>query len=187
MLLHSADVGMCHRHPMHSHVDGTVYWADAGLNDTRAALTKLDAALGAANGNRTVTSADVTPSGDVTLRSGGEITGRATMSDPAAVRRGRNNRKRGQRIQRERIEGLGGLNLAGNNPNLDGIGSMFRYESKSGKSFPELPWRWLTGIPVNAAQIPVLIITDAPGPGPKARSIVVVRYSDWRDLHGEKA
>ena len=105
--------------------------------------------------------------------------------DAAKSRRGRTNASRGKRIQRQRIEGLGGLNLAGNNENLDGIGTMFRYESKSGGAFPERAWRWLTGIPVAAGQIPVLIITDAPGPGHRARSVVIVDYDDWRDLHGE--
>jgi len=107
------------------------------------------------------------------------------MENPVTVRRGRNNSARGKRIQRQRIEGLGGTNLAGNNPNLDGIGELFRYESKSGGSFPERPWRWLKGIRCPAGQIGVLIITDTPGPGHRARSIVVVDYDDWRDLHGE--
>ncbi len=107
--------------------------------------------------------------------------------DPVASRRGRTSARRGKTIQRQRIVGLGGRNLAGNNPNLDGIGEMFAYESKSGGAFPERMWRWLKGIPVNADQVRVLIVTDAPGPGHRARSVVVVSYDDWRDLHGELA
>src|SRR5512139_1224819 len=106
--------------------------------------------------------------------------------DPVQSRKGRNNKKRGGAIQRKRIEGLGGRNLAGNNPNLDGIGALFAYESKSGGSFSERYWRWLSGIPRNAGQVGVLIVTETPGRGHKARSIVVVDYDDWRDLHGEK-
>ena len=101
----------------------------------------------------------------------------------ARQRRGRNNRKRGQKIQRQRIVGLGGRNLAGNNPNLDGISELFTYEAKSGTSFPERAWRWLKGIPHDADQVPVLIITDTPGAGRAARSVVIVDYDDWRDLH----
>ena len=100
-------------------------------------------------------------------------------------RRGNNNRKRGQAIQRKQIEGLGGQNLAGNNPNLDGLGAMFRYESKSGGSFSQRYWRWLRGIPVAAGQVRVLIVTETPGAGHKAGSYVVIDYDDWRDLHGE--
>jgi len=109
----------------------------------------------------------------------------SALRDPAASRRGRTNAHRGKAIQRKRIEGLGGTNLAGNNPNLDGIGELFRYESKSGGSFSERYWRWLRGIPRGATQVGVLIVTDTPGPGHRARSIVIVDYDDWRDLHGE--
>lgn len=107
------------------------------------------------------------------------------IRDEAKSRRGNNNRKRGQAIQRKRIQGLGGLNLAGNNENLDGIGGMFAFESKSGTAFSDRYWRWLKGIPNTGGRVGVLIVTDAPGPGRKARSFVVVDYDDWRDLHGE--
>jgi hypothetical protein len=103
----------------------------------------------------------------------------------ATSRRSKNNATRGKAIQRKRIEGLGGRNLSGNNENLDGIGTMFAYESKSGGSFSERYWRWIKGIPTRGDQVPVLIVTDAPGPGHRARSIVVVDYDSWRDLHGE--
>lgn len=115
------------------------------------------------------------------------------------ARAGRNNRARGNRIQRQRIQALGGQNLAGNNPNLDGLGVMFRYESKSAKpglpirpgrklripAFPEQLWAILRGIPAQAHQTRVLIVTEAPGPGRKARSFVVVEFEEWRQLHGE--
>ena len=107
------------------------------------------------------------------------------LADSESRRRGRTNASRGKRIQRKRIEGLGGTNLAGNNPNLDGIGTLFRYESKSGGAFSERYWRWLRGIPKGATQVGVLIVTDTPGRGHRARSIVVVDYDDWSDLHGE--
>jgi hypothetical protein len=107
------------------------------------------------------------------------------VRDPAVSRRSANNRKRGNRIQRERIVALGGRNLAGNNQNLDGLGAMFAYESKSGGAFSDRIWRWLTGIPKRGNETAVLIVTDAPGPGHKARSYVVVEYDEWRALHGE--
>ena len=107
------------------------------------------------------------------------------VKDHAVSRRSRNNKNRGLAIQRKRIEGLGGTNLAGNNENLDGIGLAFAYESKSGGAFSERIWRWLTGIPTKGDQTGVLIVTETPGPGRKARSYVVVEYGQWRDLHGE--
>lgn len=106
--------------------------------------------------------------------------------DPAASDRGRRAARRGKDIQRRQIVGLGGKNLAGNNPNHDGQGVMFSYESKSGPgAFSERAWKWLTNIPKLASQVGVLIVTDKPGSGRRARSYVVVEYGAWRDLHGE--
>ena len=107
------------------------------------------------------------------------------VKDPAVSRRSRNNKNRGLAIQRKRIEALGGTNLAGNNENLDGIGLAFAYESKSGGAFSERVWRWLSGIPTKGNQTGVLIVTETPGPGRKARSYVVVSFDEWRALHGE--
>jgi hypothetical protein len=109
----------------------------------------------------------------------------AIIKDEAVSRRSSNNRKRGNRIQRERIVALGGRNLAGNNPNLDGLGAMFAYESKSGGAFSDRYWRWLTGIPKRGNETGVLIVTEAPGPGRRARSYVVVEFGEWKELHGE--
>jgi hypothetical protein len=110
----------------------------------------------------------------------------AKTIDPDAMDRGRRAARRGKDIQRRQIVGLGGRNLAGNNPNHDGQGIMFSYESKSGPAaFSERVWRWLTGIPVTATQSRVLIVTDKPGAGRKARAYVVVEYGEWKLLHGE--
>lgn len=104
----------------------------------------------------------------------------------ARQRRGRLNRTRGNRIQRERNQALGIRNLAGNNPSLDGVSALFASESKSGGAFPERLWRWLKGVKlITADQVAILIVTDAPGSARKARSIVVVDYEDWKELHGE--
>ena len=108
------------------------------------------------------------------------------VRDEARVAMGRNNKKRGHAIQRKAIRGLGGTNLPGNIENLDGLGTLMRYESKSTKRFPNTYWRWLQQIPAHATQSKVLIVTEAGGkPGQKARSIVIVDYETWRELHGE--
>ena len=105
--------------------------------------------------------------------------------DEAASRRSLNNAKRGKKLQREGIRGLGGTNLPGNAENLDGhLGDMFAFEWKSGGAFPIRLARWLRGIPHVAGQVQVLGITETPGPGHKARRLVVVDYDDWRSLHG---
>lgn len=104
----------------------------------------------------------------------------------ARQKRGRTSRARGLRIQRERNRGLGIRNLAGNNPNLDGASELFATEQKSGGAFSERYWRWLKGVKlITSQQVPILIVTDTPGAGRRARSIVIVDYDDWKELHGE--
>lgn len=109
------------------------------------------------------------------------------LRDEAAAKRSRTNRQRGLRIQRERNRQLGITNIAGNAPNHDGgtHRDLFVSESKSGGAFSERYWRWLSGIPAEAGQVRILVVTEAPGPGHRARSYVVVDFDDWRDLHGK--
>jgi hypothetical protein len=110
------------------------------------------------------------------------------VRDEEAAARGRLNRKRGGTIQRQRNRALGVTNLPGNRPNHDGgeADELFVTESKSGAAFSDRYWRWLTGIPRRAGQVPLLVVTEAPGHGGrKARSYVVVEFDDWVDLHGE--
>lgn len=107
------------------------------------------------------------------------------VRDEAASLRGKRAQRRGKTIQRQRIRALGGENIGGSVPGLDGIGLGFRYESKSGAAFSERYWRWLRAIPATVNDTRVLIVTEAPGPGRKARSMVVLEFDDWRQLHGE--
>lgn len=106
------------------------------------------------------------------------------LIDPAKQKAGKNARSRNLRIQRQRQTGIGIENLPGNGP-YDGRNEMFRSESKAmvPDRFPNQLWKWLRGIPVTT-ETPILIVTDTPGPGLRARSIVVIDYDDWRDLHG---
>lgn len=106
------------------------------------------------------------------------------IRDEAASLRGKRSQRRGKRIQRQRIVALGGENIGGSVPGLDGIGLGFRFESKSGAAFSERYWRWLRAIPATANDTRVLIVSSADGPGRKARAYVVVEFDDWRALHG---
>lgn len=118
------------------------------------------------------------------------VSGCDHIASGAKVRQGRNNKKRGHRIQKTVVEGLGGENILGNKPGHDGRGAMFSYESKSGKAggvFSEQLWRWNRGIPATADQTRVLIVRESfPPPGVRARAYVVVEYGDWQDLHQEE-
>jgi hypothetical protein len=108
------------------------------------------------------------------------------LRDPTLTRRGRNNRSRGNAIEREVAHKLG-LKRVGMYGGPDDIGSAaqpFIGQVKSGKSFPERLYRWLKALPSNANQTPILVMTDAPGPGIRRRALVIVTLDDWIQLHG---
>jgi hypothetical protein len=103
--------------------------------------------------------------------------------DPAASRRGRLNRQRGNAIEREIGKRLG-LRRVGQYGGPDDLtGELFAAQVKSGGAFSERLWSWLKAVPVNAGQTPLLVVTDAPGPGHRRRAVVILDIDDWADLH----
>jgi hypothetical protein len=107
--------------------------------------------------------------------------------DPLVKRRGRNNRSRGNAIERAVGKELGMRRVGQYGGPDDLSGSMFAAQVKSGGSFSERYWAWLKAVPVTADQTPILVVADAPGPGHKRRAMVILELSDWRALHGEDA
>ena len=106
------------------------------------------------------------------------------VRDDAASRRGKNNRSRGNSIEREVGKKLG-LRRVGQYGGPDDLaGDLFAAQVKSGAAFSERYWQWLRAVPVTAGQTPILVVTDAPGPGTKRRAVVVVAIDDWVALHG---
>jgi hypothetical protein len=106
--------------------------------------------------------------------------------DPTASLRGKRNRSRGNAIEREVAKQLG-LRRVGQYGGPEDIGdhtSPFLVQVKSGKSFPERLYRWLKALPSNANQTPIVVVTDAPGPGRRRRALVVLTLEDWVALHG---
>lgn len=106
------------------------------------------------------------------------------VRNDTASRRGRTNRSRGNAIEREVAHKLG-LRRVGQYGGPDDVrGDLFAAQVKSGGAFPERVWRWLRAIPVDGGQVPLVILTDAPGPGHARRAIVVLDMRDWIALHG---
>lgn len=104
--------------------------------------------------------------------------------DDAKGRRGRNNRARGNAIEREIGHRLG-LRRVGQYGGPDDLaGEMFAAQVKSGGAFSERYWAWLKAVPVTADQTALLVVTDAPGPGHQRRAVVVLDIRDWIALHG---
>ena len=105
----------------------------------------------------------------------------------AVSRRGRNNRSRGNSIEREvgKQLGLKRVGQFGGATDLGESADPFAVSVKSGSGyFSERYWDQLKRQPVAAGQTALLVVTDAPGPGHKRRAIVVVELADWIALHG---
>lgn len=104
----------------------------------------------------------------------------------ARQRRGKGNRSRGNSIEREVAKALG-LSRVGQFGGAEDAGrhdEPFVASVKSGSGyFSERYWQQLKRLPVNALQTPLLVVTDAPGPGHKRRAYVVVELDDWTALH----
>jgi len=107
--------------------------------------------------------------------------------DEAVSRRGLNNRRRGNAIERDVAKqlGLSRVGQYGGPDDAGKAGEPFVVQVKSGKSFPERIYRWLKALPSNANQTPLVVITDAPGPGHRRRALVVLTLEDWVALHGK--
>lgn len=108
------------------------------------------------------------------------------LKDEVGSRRGRNNRARGNAIERDVAKQLGlrRVGMYGGPEDVGTAADPFIVQVKSGKSFPERLYRWLRALPSNANQTPLLVITDAPGPGHRRRALVVLTIEDWIALHG---
>lgn len=119
---------------------------------------------------------------------GGAICGRCGhLFDAAIARRGRNNRARGNAIEREVGKRLGLRRVGQFGGPEDLMNDLFAAQVKSGGSFPERLWTWLKAVPVKAGQTALLVVTDAPGAGRRRRGVVVVDMDDWQLLHGRDA
>jgi len=106
------------------------------------------------------------------------------VTEKSAVRRGRNNRSRGNAIEREVAAKLG-LRRVGQYGGPDDASSEWLIcQVKSGGYFPERAWTWLQALPATAAQTRAVVITDTPGPGHRRRAVVIVDLEDWAALHG---
>jgi hypothetical protein len=106
--------------------------------------------------------------------------------DDAASLRGKRNRSRGNAIERDVAKQLGlkRVGMYGGPEDVGTAADPFIVQVKSGKSFPERLYRWLKALPSHAGQTPLVIVTDAPGPGHRRRALVVLTLEDWVALHG---
>lgn len=109
------------------------------------------------------------------------------ITDPVKARRGRNNRNRGNSIERELGKRLGLRRVGQFGGPEDLMNDLFSAQVKSGGAFPERLWGWLKQVPTKAGQTALLVVADAPGPGRRRRGVVVIDIDDWQALHGRDA
>ncbi len=113
--------------------------------------------------------------------------------DPARSRRGRTNRNRGNAIEREWCHRMGFRRVGHYGEAADGIADdgMFAGQCKSLATSRFPGWMSDELDKLRAAKperTPVLGVIEAPGPGRRARRLVVVDEADWIGLHvGERA
>ena len=108
-----------------------------------------------------------------------------TVMDRVAARRGKNNRQRGNSIERELGKKLGMARTGQFGGKDDLSNALFKAQVKSGGYFSERQWVWLKAVPVQAGQTALLVIADTPGPGKKRRAMVLLDIDSWIELHGQ--
>ena len=119
---------------------------------------------------------------------GWECRGCGHVVDRAVMRRGKNARKRGLTLQLQAARDLGLTNLQGNGAADARSETMFGNaafvaQMKSGGLFPGWMQRELDYLPRGQGRTPILVVIETPGPGRKARRLVVMDAADFVSLH----
>jgi hypothetical protein len=110
-----------------------------------------------------------------------------SVLDERAQRRGKNNRQRGNAIEREIGKKLGMKRVGQFGGKDDLSNALFAAQVKSGGAFSERQWAWLKAVPVIAGQTQLLVVADTPGPGKKRRALVILDLDAWAELHTGEA
>jgi hypothetical protein len=107
--------------------------------------------------------------------------------DEAGSRRGRTSRNRGNAYEREVAEKLGGRRVGqyGDSVDVD-VPGWIRVQCKNGGAYPALLDRWLRAIPVQADLLRAVVVGDAPGPGTRRRSLIVLDLDEFASWYGRK-
>jgi len=103
-------------------------------------------------------------------------------------RRGRNNRSRGNAIERWVCEVLGikRVGMFGGKADGGAHDDWIVVQVKSGKSYPERLDSLLNSIPARAGQLRAVVNTDAPGAGTKRRAMITMSLDDFIAWFGKE-
>ena len=98
-------------------------------------------------------------------------------------KRGARARQKGHAFEREVAEKLGGVRVGQYGGKTDVQSDWIVAQCKVGNgSYSERYDGWLRSVKGNSSQISALVVGDAPGPGTKRRSMIILDFEDFIDL-----
>jgi hypothetical protein len=104
----------------------------------------------------------------------------ADIEQQNKAKRGKRARNKGNSFEREVAEKIGGVRCGQYGGKIDAQSDWIAVQCKVGNgSYSERYDGWLRSVKGNANQISALVVGDAPGPGTKRRTMVVL---DWEDF-----
>lgn len=105
------------------------------------------------------------------------------MTDPARSRRGKTARARGNAYELEVAHILGGRRVGQYGDKVDVVvPGWISVQCKNGASYPERLDGWLRAVPHDGRTLRAVALGDAPGPGRKRRSLIVLdleEFASW--------
>ena len=107
--------------------------------------------------------------------------------DPERSRRGRSARNRGNAFEREVAKRLGARRVGQYGGSDDVSADWVSVQCKVGGYYPERIDGWLRALPANAGQLRAVVLGDAPGPGRRRRSLIVIDLDDFVAWFGKEA
>jgi hypothetical protein len=102
-------------------------------------------------------------------------------------KRGKRARNKGNAFEREVAARLGGVRVGQYGGKTDVQSDLIVAQCKVGNgSYSERYDGWLRSVKGNANQMAALVVGDAPGPGTRRRTMIVIDFDDFCELLGVK-
>jgi hypothetical protein len=106
---------------------------------------------------------------------------------PEHSRRGKSARRRGNTYELEVARILGGKRVGMYGDKVDVlVPGWLAVQCKNGGAYPERLDGWLRAIPHDGRLLRALVIGDAPGPGRKRRSLIVLDLAEFAAWYGSE-
>lgn len=101
-----------------------------------------------------------------------------------SISRGRRANRRGRRLNAKAAKEAGAENVETLQVPEDFRSSHLDAQHKSGTGYPKRLDAWLRAIPQREGKLRAVVYTETPGPGRKARRLIVMDYSEYLEWHG---